>query len=185
MTGDSTVAVMAGAAFDGPVVVDLRQLVARHQVALWRYVRALGAAPDLAEELVQDTFVTAWRRGLEDRGEAAVATFLRRTARHLYLRNRRAAARIPARVADDVDDLWLRTCGHDGGEQWLAALRACVDGLDERPRLAVRLWYGRGDDSRDRAAAELGLRPNGLKTLLQRVRGLLRECVERRLGEER
>ncbi|HLQ37550.1 MAG TPA: hypothetical protein VK348_07100, partial [Planctomycetota bacterium] len=63
-----------------------------------------------------------------------------------------------------------------------AALRACVERLDGRARRAVELSYGIGADdpsSRARVAVELGMKENGVKTLLQRVRQTLRECVQR------
>lgn len=181
--------------------VDLREVVQRHQAGIWRYLRALGASPQLAEELLQDTFVVAWRRGLEDRGDVAVATFLRRTARHLYLKNRRAQGRRDEMLADAVDRLWQRAGdvgAHDGSddgsddgtradENWLAALRHCTQQLEARSRTALHLCYGpdavRG--GRDQAAETLGMKPNGLKTLLQRVRSVLRDCIENKLEGER
>ena len=175
---------------------DLRAIVQRHQVGIWRYLRALGAAPQLAEELLQDTFVVAWQRGLEDRGDVAVATFLRRTARHLLLKNRRAQGRRDEMLADAVDRLWQRSGSdsgeqnsgeQDGGENWLAALRDCTQQLEDRSRTALNLCYGpdavRG--GRDQAAKTLGMKPNGLKTLLQRVRSVLRDCIENKLEGER
>ncbi|MCA8952441.1 MAG: sigma-70 family RNA polymerase sigma factor, partial [Planctomycetes bacterium] len=76
-----------------PPAVDLEALVRRHQVALWRYLRALGCEAALADDLLQDTFLVAFRR-LSDAGDdVAVAAFLRRTGRHLFLRRRRDAGR--------------------------------------------------------------------------------------------
>tara|TARA_R110002073_G_scaffold191141_1_gene349832 strand:- start:853 stop:1398 length:546 start_codon:yes stop_codon:yes gene_type:complete len=167
--------------------MDLRQLVQRHQTGIWRYLRALGTSAQLAEELLQDTFVVAWQRGLSDHGDAPVATFLRRTARHLYLKHCRAQGRRDELLADAVDHLWQRTCDDDQGERWLIALRDCTQQLEGRAKTAVNLCYGpeavRG--GRDRAAKSLGLQPNGLKTLLQRVRAVLRECIENKLEGKR
>ncbi|MFT4514211.1 MAG: RNA polymerase sigma-70 factor (ECF subfamily) [Planctomycetota bacterium] len=166
---------------------NLRELVQRHQTGTWRYLRALGAPPQLAEELLQDTFVVAWQRGLSDQGDAPVATFLRRTARHLYLKHCRAQGRRDELLADAVDHLWQRTCADDQGERWLVALRDCTDQLEGRAKAAVHLCYGpdaaRGD--RDKAAESLGIKSNGLKTLLQRARAVLRECIENKLEEKR
>lgn len=163
----------------------LRDLIQRHQAGVWRYLRAVGASPQLAEELLQDTFVVAWQRDLTDRGNVPVATFLLRTARHLYLKRCRALGRRKEALVDSVDQLWQRTCESDQGKGWLAALRECVDQLDGRARKAVQLCYGadavRGD--RHKVADELGIKPNGLKTLLQRARGLLRACIESKIKE--
>jgi len=143
-------------------------------------LRALGAEPQTAEELLQDTFVVAWQRGLVDLGEQPVRAFLLRTARHLYLKHCRAHGRRTATLVAFVDRSWQRDCAEDDGEGWLQALRDCLQQLDGRARTAVQLCYGattaRGD--RDQIAATLGIRLNGLKTLLQRTRALLRNCIE-------
>ena len=158
-------------------------LVRRHQAGLWRYLRALGADAALAEELVQDAFVVAFERGLQDRGHAATSQFLRRTARHVMLRARRDAGRDRARLLELADARWQSECAADDGDAWLEALRSCLGKLDSRRRQAIGLWYG-ADRDRANAAARLDLEPNGLKMLLQRVRHRLRLCIEGQLHKE-
>lgn len=155
-------------------------LIRRHQTGAWRYLRALGAAADEADDLLQEVFLVAWRKGLEDRGPAATAAFLRLTGKNLFLRRRRDRGRAEALLVELADRRWHNECGRDDGEAWLAALETCLDALQPRAREGVERWY-RGE--RDRTAAALGLSANGLKTLLQRARASLRECIERRLGE--
>lgn len=164
-----------------PVPIDLAALVRRHQAGLWRYLRALGAPEDLAEDLMQDTFLVAMDRLGEDRGDAAAAAFLRRTARHLLLRRRRDLGRREAILIDLADAAWRRDCGEDDGELWLASLRACLDRLEGRAREVVQRFYGEGQD-RAAVAAAMGMKANGVKTLLQRVRAALRGCIEQRIG---
>jgi RNA polymerase sigma-70 factor (ECF subfamily) len=157
---------------------DLAGLVATQQRALWRYLRALGAAPALADDLLQETFVAAWQRGLGDARDAGA--LLRGIARHLWLRSRRAfARRRETAIADAVDALWAARSQQDGGDAEVDALRACLDGLDGRARQALELLYGDGRQRREVAAA-LGMKENGVKMLLQRTRQLLRACIERR-----
>jgi RNA polymerase sigma-70 factor, ECF subfamily len=157
-------------------------LVQRHLLAVWRYLRMQGADPHEADDLAQEAFVIALQKGAADLDPAATATFLRRTARFLFLRLRRDA-RDAIELADAADDLWTRWCEHDGGDELLDALRGCVDQLAGRAREAVALCYGVATATplaHAAAAAQHGLQPNGLKTLLQRTRQLLRECIERR-----
>jgi RNA polymerase sigma-70 factor, ECF subfamily len=162
--------------------IDLEAQVRRHQVGLWRYLQALGAPCDLAEDLLQDTFLVAMDRLHDDRGDAATATFLRQTAKHLLLRRRRDQGRREAILLELADEAWQRDCVADDGERWIVSLRACVEGLDGRAREVVRRFYGDGSD-RATVAKAMSMRENGVKTLLQRVRAVLRACIEKRIGE--
>jgi RNA polymerase sigma-70 factor (ECF subfamily) len=63
--------------------------------------------------------------------------------------------------------------------EYLDALRECVEQLDRRARRAVDLQY-RDHAGREAIAAELDMKPDGVKTLLRRTRQLLRECIERK-----
>jgi len=174
---------IARAAPMSPSLPDLASVIRRHQLGLWRYVRSLGAPADLAEDVMQDTFLVAMRRLHEDRGEGATAAFLRQTARHLFLRRRRDQGRREELLVELADRWWHEHAAADDGERWLAALRACVSTLDGRAREVVQRFYG-DDLDRSATAAAMGMKENGVKTLLQRVRALLRECIERRLGGE-
>ena len=165
----------------------LSRIIGRHQTPVWRYLRSLGAAGALAEDLTAETFVVAWQRGLEDRGDAAIATFLRRTAQNLFLKHCRDQGRREELLVEFADRMWLQDCQADDGDALLAALRECTEGLDGRKRAAVHLCYGahsrRGD--RTRVAKSLGMKPDGLKMLLQRLRAKLRQCIETKIGGQR
>ena len=166
-----------------PAVGDLVQ---RHLRTVWRYLRTLGASADVADDLAQEAFVVALRRGACELPPAATGAFLRRTARFLFLHHLRDRHRDEAHaagIADAVDELFAREDAAGGSDEHLERLRACVASLPPRSRLAIDRCYGLGADSdasRAAAAAELGLQPNGLKTLLQRIRQALRDCLERR-----
>lgn len=165
-----------------PAGGDFAAFVGSHLRPVWRYLRMHGAAPEVADDLVQEAFVVAWQKGAHRLPGGAAAAFLRRTARFLFLRHLRDRRPV-VELADAVDGLWQRDCEADGGDGLLAALRECVGRLEGRARRAVELGYGTealAPVPRIDAAAELGLQPNGLKTLMQRVRQQLRACIERR-----
>jgi RNA polymerase sigma-70 factor (ECF subfamily) len=73
---------------------DPARLVERHQSGVWRYLRALGCDPVLAEDLTQDTFLAVLRQPFEEYSEAATAAYLRRTARNLYVNSHRRAGKV-------------------------------------------------------------------------------------------
>lgn len=163
-----------------PPRIDLETLVRRHQVGVWRYLRALGAPVDVADDLLQETFLVAFDKLVEDRGTAAVASFLRGCAKNLFLRHRRDLGRREAALIEAADQLWHADCDADDGAGWLQALQQCLQQLDGRSSEVVKLFY-RESRSRAEVASQLGLKETGLKTLLQRLRSGLRKCIETRM----
>lgn len=162
-----------------------RTLVQTFQAGLWRYLRALGVRSAEAEDLLQDTFLVALQKLDRDPGPVATRVFLRRTAKNLLLRRRRDQSRRERLLVENADRLWEESrSDDDGGERWTAALRDCVAGLTGRAQQVVQLFYGEGK-GRDGTAAAMGMQANGVRSLLQRTRALLRECIELRLGGER
>lgn len=160
-----------------PTTPTLDELVASHQHAVWRYLRALGARPDVADELLQDTFVLAWQKGVP--ATAAAGAFLRGVARHLWLRAQRAwHRRRETAIADAVDTMWTED---DDGDDAVHALRECLQRLQGRSREALEQMY-RDGRSRRQIATAFGMKENGLKMLLQRARAALRECMTRSRG---
>ncbi|MCK5942837.1 MAG: sigma-70 family RNA polymerase sigma factor [Planctomycetes bacterium] len=158
--------------------------VERHQRGLWRYLRALGAGPAQAEDLLQDSLLVALDRfDIGGSGDGEAAAFLRRTARYLWLRNRRDHRRREQRTADALEARWNLRADDDDGSRWIEALRGCVAQLEGRGREVVRRFYEEGQARAD-VARDLGMKENGVKTLLQRVRASLRACVERNLKME-
>lgn len=149
--------------------------------------RHIGCTPDVADDLVQDTFLTVFSVPFADRGGHATARFLRETARFVFLHHVRGETRRKLREerarVRAVEQVWredrCRDDGSDDGETYLDSLRRCLDELAPRSRQAVDLAYsevcGRADIAR-----RLGLKETGVKTLLQRARRALRACVERR-----
>jgi len=159
----------------------VEELVQRHLRDVWRYLRTLGARPEHADDLAQEAFLVALRRGAAELAPAATAAFLRRTARFLFLHHLRDRHR-DAAFLDAVDELFAREEANGGGDPQLDRLRHCLAALPPRAREAVELWYGVDADDetrRDHLAARFGLKPHGLKSLLQRVRRQLRDCMEK------
>jgi len=163
---------------------DVATLVREHQAEVWRYLRYLGAGPELADDLTQETFLQLLRAPYQDQGRAARSAWLRTVARNFYLKSLRrptASADLMQAELEVADAAWAGFAREDGGQEHLAALRQCLDELDGRARQAVHLQYEERR-SRESLAAALGLSPDGVKSLMRRVRTALRACVERRIG---
>ena len=149
-----------------------------HQRGVWRFLRTLGCPADEADDLMQETLLIALRRGLpQDDGDPR--GFLRATARNLWLRSLRAQGRQSDALVAAAEAKWMRDCAADAGEGWLEDLDLCLSRLTERSRRGVELFYGSGL-TRAELSAELGMSEHGARTLLQRARAALRECMEAR-----
>ncbi len=68
----------------------------------------------------------------------------------------------------------------DGLEDNLSALRECLEHVNGRAGQAIDLFYRQGR-RRTEVAAQLEMKPEGIKTLLRRTRETLRDCVERKV----
>lgn len=161
--------------------LDLETLVRNHHGGLWRYLRLLGCTREQADDLTQETFLVVIRKGFEAIEPAATNAYLRKTARFLFLnarRNMRTRREVDLDAAEDV----AREHLNDGGDAYVNALRRCIDELRGRARDAVTAVY-REQRPQAEVAQALGMKENGLKTLLQRTREVLRACIERKQGK--
>ncbi len=162
--------------------VDYEAVVRTHQAGIWRFLRFLGAEPDLADDLVQETFLATFRSGFEERHERATAAYLRRVARHRFLNAVRAKRTRPRfEHLEEAEASWVGWTGTDDGQSRRDALRRCLGRLRERARRAIDLAYTEGR-SRVEVAASLQMTVDGVKTLLRRARQALKTCVEREVA---
>lgn len=168
---------------DSDVRAPFGELVQRHQTMIWRYLRLLGADAHEADDLMQDAFVRLGE-GLA-RGEQVLSppSFLRGVARNLLIGRRRRQRRQAPTVAwaDAVDALVQEPRAL--ADERVAALRRCIDDLGGRVRSAVE-WHHIDGLSYREAASRLGIKEQGIKSLLARARVALRACIERRMARE-
>ncbi|MFO1054060.1 MAG: sigma factor-like helix-turn-helix DNA-binding protein [Planctomycetota bacterium] len=155
--------------------------VTAHQRGLVRFLRAIGCPTSEAEEVAQDALLIALDRGMVARRDAGA--FLRGAARRIWMRQRRDRARREQLLIRRAAETWEQDCAHDDGDGWHDAMTRCVGALPERSRRALEMRYVE-EAPRERIAAELGIGEHGARTLLQRLRAALRECVQRRMRDE-
>jgi len=150
--------------------------IRRHWAAVRRYLRVLGADAATADDLAQEAFVVALRKGIEGQ-DAGTAAWLRGTARNLLRNQTRKLAPVYLDVAEAV---WEQRGDADDRQQ---ALRDCMTRLTERGRTAIELAYGQRQ-SWAQIGATLDLQASGVKTLLRRCRDTLRACIDRATGND-
>jgi RNA polymerase sigma-70 factor, ECF subfamily len=159
----------------------IEQIVHDHQRDLWRFLIALGCRPTEAEDLTQETFVAVFRGGFEYRGRGETAAYLRKVAKHRFISSVRQRKRAPVvRNLDDVDEEWALYAGECEGDRRVELLKHCLQILGERARAGLDLRY-RAELSRAEIASRLHMKETGVRTLLDRARKALRECVQRKL----
>lgn len=163
--------------------IDVARLVQEHQVGLWRYLRALGCEPALAEDLTQDTFVSVLKKPFEQYSDAATAAYLRRVAHNLFISNQRRAGKVIAvDNLEEFENTWTEWVNDTTGDELVATLKDCFTGLTERARLALNLRFHH-KATRARIAEALDISEHGAKNLMQRAKKQLRECIEGKLSE--
>jgi RNA polymerase sigma-70 factor (ECF subfamily) len=161
------------------VTWDAESLIAEHQSGVWRYLRAIGCDPSLADDLTQETFVAVLKRPFQNCNRATTASYLRRVAFHLLVTLRRRQDRIT--VTDDMELLdrdWTRWVGADvSGNEVLDALADCFSRLTKRAQLSLKMRFNE-NATREQIALSLGITQHGAKNLMQRAKLQLRQCLE-------
>ena len=155
-----------------------------HFSKLYAHIRYLTGDPQIAEELLQETFVQALPRIDHFDGRSTFATWLHGIAINIvrnHWRARRSKAKALGRLSA-VEAVRPR-CGDDpeaplARKQRVAALYAALETLPDPLRLAFVLRDLQGL-SPEAAAERLGITPNNLSVRACRARDRLRTILSR------
>jgi len=153
------------------------------QPAIATYVRAMVPDAALAEDLVQETAVTALHRFDDFRPEGDFRAWAVGIARNKVLHSRRSYARSPVcfepDLAERISDRVAEKADELHAERLL--LRECIDRVEGRGREVLRLRYS--DDLKPGSIAErLAMTANNVRVMLSRLRRALERCVHERLS---
>lgn len=166
--------------------VAVTELIRRHQPRLLRMVRAMVPHPADAEDIVQDTFVSALAALPRYKPQGSVAGWLAVIALNTARKRLRGVRRVTptdphdlTRAQDSAADQRSQT-PHDALHrgQLAAALRAALSELGDRERAIIQLRYGAELPSAEVAQA-LGLSDANVRKIAERAR----QALERRLHE--
>jgi len=159
------------------------ELILAHQNSVWRFLVSIGCESSLADDLTQETFLQVLGGGFDYRGPREMAAWLLRVAKHKFLdsvRKRKLKLGVDLENAETCWQEFEAECAYAQRVQWL---RECMDALTERSREAVKQRYEL-ELPRDEMARRLGIAPAGVKTLLERIRQTLRECVQGKVDRD-
>ena len=172
----------------------------RHGDALWRYALGRLRNPDLAEELIQETLVAAWRGRDGFRGESSERTWLlsilrRKMSDHHRrgARDRRASSTEREPVGGALgamfgeDGRWKMDPGRPPGAgvlespEFMADFERCLAKMPAGLAEAFLMREARGAAS-EAVCAAMQISLDNLWVRLHRARVLLRKCLSLRWG---
>lgn len=167
---------------------ELFEILMREQAdSLMSFLRAMVKDPATAEDIFQETMITAWRTIDRFDRTRPFGPWLRGIARVLLMSSRRMALKHPSLCDDEilsqVEDRVsaLQRLPGDTFDEKLQALRDCLAGLPENYRLVIDSRY-----AHELPVAEIptriGLNLETVKKRLQRGRALLLQCVTGKLA---
>ncbi len=159
----------------------LEALYQRHAAAVFGYLLTISSDRTVAEEVLQDTWLAAWRAAGSFRGHASVRTWLFAIARR-QARDRNRRQRLPRAE----DDEWLTAVDPAPGPEEVAVNRAALSelvaginamSLPHREVLALVFVH---ELTYEEAAQVLDVRIGTVKSRLSVARRTLQERQQRR-----
>jgi RNA polymerase sigma-70 factor (ECF subfamily) len=169
-----------------------RSIMRKHNQKLYRLARSIIRNDSEAEDIVQETYVTAFAHLDGFRGEASLATWLSRIAINEALGRLRRRRRIASVVADNapgdaqIIPFPLNASGDDP-ERTMAQrqiLRLVEQATDTLPDVYRTVFVARVIEglSIEETADLLCIKPQTVKTRLHRARDLVRKQLDERIG---
>ena len=154
----------------------------RDQHRVFAYLVSLVASRSDAEELFQQTSLTLWEKWDRYDPNQKFLPWACGIARNHAQNFLRKQQRSRVRLAPDVIDL----IGVEGTRRVheadrLPALRDCLSVLPDRSREVIEAYYG--GTSVAQIAQDTSTSSNSIYKLLQRVRELLHDCVQKKMAE--
>lgn len=162
--------------------------VLQHRTALYAYIFACVRKHSEADDILQDVFVAAVESIGQIKDEAGVLPWLREIARRRILAHGRSSRRELA-----VDPALL-SCFDLAAQKMEAAqpssglkvaLMECLDDLPDESRRVLIERYGADTPEISDIAKRAGRSVQGVYALLKRAKLLVRDCVQRRMSQNR
>ena len=161
-------------------------LMRRHNQRLYRLIRGITKDPVSAEDVLQQTYVSAYRHLAQFEGRAQFGTWLTRIAVNEALRSRRGAARVihlEEHVARSRISEQTRSPEHQtAARQWTQLLEHAIDRLAEDYRAVVLLRLVERLDTEETADI-LGISTQNVRVRLHRARLQIRDDLFREVGD--
>ena len=150
-----------------------RELVNRYWQRLYHFCRRLGATPETAEDLVQETFARLWNNPGSWRPERGhMSTWLYRVATNLYRDQLRRLQRRRLVIDEEAADREPSAYQCPEGDERQRQIQHAIGRLPVSQRTALVLCYFEGLSNRQ-AARVVGVSIAALESILARARRAL------------
>lgn len=165
-------------------------IVAEHQDMLLAYAGFRAPDRDLADEVVHETFIRAYSQLGEYDPERDFGTWLRTICKFVLMtelkrsaRERKSREGFREHIRRQLRDLAFERRQSVADADTLGLLKDCLGGLGPSQRKLLEHRYGRRATTGE-IARLFGRSAAWVATTLFRIRGALRECMERHMGSE-
>ncbi len=158
----------------------IQQLFVRHQSKVRSAALALTGDFSIAEDVVQETFLTATKKAADFDPETNFVAWVLAIARLKVMERRRSDRRLSREV---IESLAASLPEEELEEHRLMPLLDCIDELPPKSQELIRLRYF-SEHGPGEIAAMLGRSVVGVNAALVKARAVLRDCVTKKLAEQ-
>lgn len=168
--------------------------VAHYTEEMYKWALYKTTSVEIAEDLVQDTFLVAAEKFSSFKGSSSPKTWLFSILNNkivdFYRKRVNQPVAVESRVLSDIfgdDDGWKpekqpRKWHSEEGhllddDVFLAVLRKCLEALPKKWNLSVKMKY-LTDKSGEEICQELGITPSNFWQMVHRAKLQLRDCIE-------
>jgi RNA polymerase sigma factor (sigma-70 family) len=162
------------------------QLVLAHQAFVRALAFKLAPWPGLADDISQQVFFEFLAKqekwDLEQDLRPLLATMTRHVAARCWRQRKHTMPDVMRELAEYVRELAEERAAPAYDDDRMAALRNCMEKLPDKGRTLLTLYYD-ADISTVDIAAQMGMHPDAVCQALCRLRGKLRDCIDRSLSK--
>ena len=165
-------------------------LVRQNEAMLITYIRALVPDASLADDIFQDTMITAWRKFDDYDQTRPLGPWLRGIAANLIRNAGRKKAADLLIFSESVQEFIETAVGaleRQPGDEWadrMSELQTCLEQLPDRARQLIRDRYDEGMNA-VQIAGKMEVSAASVRKRLQRIRDVLLKCLCAKLPELR
>jgi RNA polymerase sigma-70 factor (ECF subfamily) len=156
----------------------VKLLYVRHHTRIFRFVVRLVGNESIAEEVVNDVFLQAWRHAREFKGDSQVATWLLAIARFKAISEvrRRSEDQLDERAAASIEDLADTPAISTEKRERSEIVKRCLAKLSPIHREVLNLIYYQGKKVEE-VAKFTGAPVSIIKTRMHYARGRLAQLL--------